>query len=1309
MATHPDGCGMRTLDAFGFGICTTRLCDAVPARAVKLDYDSRCHGYWLPAVTYGDETFDTSLLSEDWRPGKSWGIDTLFKATVKCSRDGSHKLIYPAGCEVQWTEGPAVMTGIVKGFEGSHHLSVWPHNEQVQIGLFAELVLSADAAAVMVVPESNISSVTYSISRPYRSTDCAWFCVDTLTGAKRPNLMCLACSKVPTSEDFKARLIKRAAPSAHQESIRFDRLPTVPLIIEHARQTQAAKKHYKISNFVARKMLGRSHAREKSMRERLDAQLLTGDLAGLAADLKYCQDHNKFAGRQVMLNFVKDLAHDARLKKPDGRSNPNMRWHESTKRLSGVLKKFGGPRCHRLLRLNVSAPSVRTVGRCWNRDIFRYSSGDIEATFVQLAKELKPQVALLKLADNEKLPCEFQFDETPILQELSYSRSRDSCGFGSCGWGGEDHRCDPEFPQRPECIIGDDDQSAAKIERLCADAVRAGYLRLALLKPLSKKLPRMIASLSATCNRFNTVHVQEQWVRLDEFFDKHIAPLGFTRSTHGSDGDARYFAAQKANMTGKVTWASGEATSHWADLERSGVPFRIEHEGFTLSGLRLPDGTITNIEIQDSRHCVKKLVSWMFVGQNLRRGDSLVTANHCVLVFERFQPHRHRIRKQDAERHDPQDFVGPMRLSSSGTRECLKVMQAVHTSDFNGQQYEPVKTEGTIEYLDLIANFTRIHLGVTLSNLERVFYASDILNDLRFWRNHLHYTPGFTLKEHFMSRQTFEHVTLECHSVCLHIKMFGVQCPSQPTDLEESGSDECEKTFRSFGGFSRSQGRRRNYTFLEAIDGASDENQLNMWETDTDPELRLEYGRGNITLEYDETLHEPSPIAGANLADHPDAAALIDAFERGLQSARRRAVTRGMVLKGQLKGTTLTGEELMQKPWLGEGQLVAKMRDKDDAEAEQEAGGDDGGSGGGAGSGVGGGAGLGANAVADGAGAGGDDGGSGGGASSGAGRGAGSGANAVADGAGDHDSDDDGDGLPPPPGGGSGDTISAAAAEREREAATDILDAVLEMDSDWLAANSTKPIISPMLTVTRDAHSVRVYKRTYLAETQQMEAGKKLPTSRLEKISAAAKQTSREAERTVCRSGDAGSSSDDVSDSAADSPQLLRLGSVVGFATCTDAGTYAWWAGRIEKMKCKSSKSGKYIATTTPMPFDEACAEKVQVVCTWYKKHSGYVFTYDGPIDDAPYSMENALGLLDLELPDDRGKYRLRDPAQGPQLDAALKLTERPNPGPSGRKKRTRGEEILALEAQEQRERAAWAAPAAAKKPRKAPTVRIPT
>jgi len=59
-ATHLSGIGMNTLDTFGFGLCTTRLCDAA-SPAVELPYSSLCHGYWSPAVTYDDQTLDTSL------------------------------------------------------------------------------------------------------------------------------------------------------------------------------------------------------------------------------------------------------------------------------------------------------------------------------------------------------------------------------------------------------------------------------------------------------------------------------------------------------------------------------------------------------------------------------------------------------------------------------------------------------------------------------------------------------------------------------------------------------------------------------------------------------------------------------------------------------------------------------------------------------------------------------------------------------------------------------------------------------------------------------------------------------------------------------------------------------------------------------------------------------------------------------------------------------------------------------------------------------------------------------------------------
>ena len=60
------------------------------------------------------------------------------------------------------------------------------------------------------------------------------------------------------------------------------------------------------------------------------------------------------------------------------------------------------------------------------------------------------------------------------------------------------------------------------------------------------------------------------------------------------------------------------------------------------------------------------------------------------------------------------------------------------------------------------------------------------------------------------------------------------------------GSDDCERTFSSFGGHGKISGRRKNYTFREALDSAGNENQLAGWADDSDPALRLEYGRATL-------------------------------------------------------------------------------------------------------------------------------------------------------------------------------------------------------------------------------------------------------------------------------------------------------------------------------------------------------------------------------------------------------------------------------------------------------------------------------
>ena len=114
---------------------------------------------------------------------------------------------------------------------------------------------------------------------------------------------------------------------------------------------------------------------------------------------------------------------------------------------------------------------------------------------------------------------------------------------------------------------------------------------------------------------------------------------------------------------------------------------------------------------------------------------------------------------------------------------------------------------------------------------------------------------------------------------------------------------------------------------------------------------------------------------------------------------------------------------------------------------------------------------------------------------------------------------------------------------------------------------------------------------------------------------------------------------------------LLRLGSVVALATCTAAGSYDWWVGRVEKMKRKSGRNNKLVRTTDAVLFDEARTTQMEVIkCTRYRKHSRYIFTYNVPIDDQSYSLEHAQGLVASSFQPVRASNTLRDPLQGVQL-----------------------------------------------------------
>jgi hypothetical protein len=71
------------------------------------------------------------------------------------------------------------------------------------------------------------------------------------------------------------------------------------MVIHAARHATQSRKeeHWKL--VCARSLLAQSRARLVSMRERLEANVLSDDLVGLQQDLRVCDQDNKFEGKQV--------------------------------------------------------------------------------------------------------------------------------------------------------------------------------------------------------------------------------------------------------------------------------------------------------------------------------------------------------------------------------------------------------------------------------------------------------------------------------------------------------------------------------------------------------------------------------------------------------------------------------------------------------------------------------------------------------------------------------------------------------------------------------------------------------------------------------------------------------------------------------------------------------------------------------------------------------------------------------------------------------------------------------------------------
>ena len=163
-------------------------------------------------------------------------------------------------------------------------------------------------------------------------------------------------------------------------------------------------------------------------------------------------------------------------------------------------------------------------------------------------------------------------------------------------------------------------------------------------------------------------------------------------------------------------------------------------------------------------------------------------------------PERHGLTRGDVDRTDRQNWWSAQWLSFQQVHECLQEIE----NESNGSP------QGTRMFLVIVWYYVEIFCSPVATLKERIKYAAIVCHFLTIWRRWVMRQRGLTLKEHFLSKETYADILLSCHFAVILICYFRNNFPFLKCNLEDTGTD-CVETFFSTNG--QWIGNHHNYSY----------------------------------------------------------------------------------------------------------------------------------------------------------------------------------------------------------------------------------------------------------------------------------------------------------------------------------------------------------------------------------------------------------------------------------------------------------------------------------------------------------------
>lgn len=363
---------------------------------------------------------------------------------------------------------------------------------------------------------------------------------------------------------------------------------------------------------------------------------------------------------------------------------------------------WGGSRLANFVSLNIFGPELHSIYRWRKTEAVKMESGLSVKNFEMLASIYANTKQCIKIPTVPVLLAE---DETGIVASVDYFADSDTLQ-GFCGKVSSNHKCTDNC----EIYVGDDEVGYNNIVSAFQDYKIGTHARAVIVNPLHPDLPKIAILINATCNRFNSEFVREQWNRLECLYEAHLLPVIGPLIGHSSDGDSR----RRSLMVQDTVSTSGTRFQP--------IPY---DEGFifTCSKIPAPDGsyTISELHDQDYIHNHKKIINHLHhATRTIRLGPYTVHSNYIVLVHDVFHFDDHGLSQEDILRNDRQNWISAQRVTSQKVLDRLGDLAAGRVP---GRAADG-SVIGTKGFLQMVWYYVEIFCSSKASLCERIKYAA---------------------------------------------------------------------------------------------------------------------------------------------------------------------------------------------------------------------------------------------------------------------------------------------------------------------------------------------------------------------------------------------------------------------------------------------------------------------------------------------------------------------------------------------------------------------------------------------------------